>query len=281
MNIRGTIGLLLAAGLIAALGSACRGRVPAARPHAETVRLTSASGQAELLLVPPTVHGVVLFMHGLNSDQDELLDEAGLFPVRDALLAAHYAIAASESHGNNLGNPVSVADQVDLLTDVTSRLGAGWPVNILAFSMGGADALLSAAGGAILGLRAVALLSPLCDQLPYLQTDYRGDVQAAFGDSPDLSTVVARSDPMTLPAADYAGKTYEFWQSPADHIVPARQSGQMVAHLRGAGVVATLTPLTGNHGDLSQLNPADVVTLFDLVSQPTGIAAGPSTIEEK
>jgi pimeloyl-ACP methyl ester carboxylesterase len=271
MNTRSRFGVLLTLVVVAAAGSGCGTNVASPTPRAQSIRLTSASGQAELLLEPPKVHGIVLFMHGIDSNQNELLDDTGLFPIRDALLAAHYAIATSDAHGNNLGNPASVSDQVELLADVTTQLDARLPVDILAFSMGGADALLSAAQGNITGLRSVALLSPLCDQLPFLDGAYRGAVQTAFGDPSDatLETVVARSDPLKRPATDYAGKAYGFWQSPTDQIVPASQSRQMVAYLHQAGVQATLTKLNGNHGDLSELNPADVVKMFGTVALST------------
>jgi hypothetical protein len=71
------------------------------------------------------------------------------------------------------------------------------------------------------------------------------------------------NNPMAKPARSYVGYSYRFWQSPSDQVVPPSQSAAMVSYLATAGIRAPLTALTGNHGNLSKLRPADVVALFD------------------
>lgn len=229
--------------------------------------MRSATGQAELLLTPTAgkVIGLVVYMHGIDSDENQLLHDDQLFPITRALFAAGYAIVASNAHGNNAGNPVSVQDQREAVDDAEAHLPPIQRVNILAFSMGGLDALLTAAGRNLPKLHAIALLSPACDQLTFLNGSFRGVISTAFGgaDGDALLRAVSRNDPVTLAAAHFRGYAYHFWQSPGDHTVPASQTTRMIEHLRTGGVEASFTQINGDHGDLREVKPSDVVALFD------------------
>lgn len=228
--------------------------------------MTSATGQAELLLVPKghAPVGLVLFMHGLDSNQDQLLTNGGLRPVRDALLSAGYALMASDAHGDNAGNPASVQDQYDAYSDARTVLRISAPVYVLAFSMGGLDALLVAAKHVIPGLQALALLSPATDQQAFLKGRFGSKIAAAFSTAPGPGTINAIKawDPILAPATKFRGYRYSFWQSRSDQTVPYSQSTRMIAHLDSGGVRAPLHPLTGNHGNLSALEPKAVLDLF-------------------
>jgi poly(3-hydroxybutyrate) depolymerase len=47
-----------------------------------SVRMISRTGEAELLLRPSgSLRGLVVFMHGTGGDQNQLIDDSGLFPV--------------------------------------------------------------------------------------------------------------------------------------------------------------------------------------------------------
>jgi len=188
--------------------AACFGPVDAAQPPvARILHLRSATGQAELLMMPTTIKvtGLVVFMHGVDSDQNQPLHDDQLFPITRALLADGYAIVSSNGHGNNAGSPVSVQDQRDALDDAEAHLPPIETVNILAFSMGGLDALLTAAGHTFPKLHAVALLSPVCDQITFLNSSFRGVIASAFGGANGSALVQAvnRSDPVKLSAAKY------------------------------------------------------------------------------
>ena len=233
--------------------------------HVQMSTFTSSTGQPTLLLRPAgAVHGLVVYMHGLASDQNQLIQNAGLFPLRDALLAAGYAIIATNAHGNNGGNPASVADQLAAARDARSRLGGVRTVDVLAFSMGGLDALLVAASHRLPGLRALALLSPVVDQRPFLGGPYGDVIAAAFGNPPqsEVARLLRRSDPAVQPARRYIGYSYHFWHSPNDTTVPPIQSVAMSQYLRTAHITAPISRLTGEHGDLSALRPATVVRFF-------------------
>ena len=240
----------------------------AAQPDADVLRMTSATGQAELLLVPRHAHpsGLVVFMHGVDADQNQLLDDAGLAPVRDALLAAGFALVTSAAHGNNAGNPASVQDQFDAYSDATARLGPLPRIDVLGFSMGGLDALLVAGKHVIPQLHALALLSPATDQQYFLGTRFSGTVTSAFAfasfPTAGTFTAIRAWDPLLLPARNYAPYRIAFWHSLDDHTVPYSQSLAMAHSLRAAGIDAPIHPLTGGHGNLSALDPHAVLSLF-------------------
>jgi hypothetical protein len=264
-------GLCAVAVLAAGCGSssgrpAASTSVPAtAAPVPMTVTMTSSSGQAEVLLRPTgSVRGLVVFMHGFDSDQDQILGTSGFAPLRVALLSAGYAIVASDAHGNNFGNPASIQDQLDAVHDARAHLPRVRDVSILAFSMGGLDALLTASSHNLPGLRSVALISPAVDQTSFLTGPFANAITAAFGDPPvaQVPALVRRSDPLAQPVATYAGYAYHFWHSPGDSTVPVSQSQKMTRYLATGGISAQVTPLTGDHGDLTALRPRAVVQLF-------------------
>ena len=51
--------------------------------------------------------------------------------------------------------------------------------------------------------------------------------------------------------------------SPYDTTVPPTQTSNMVASMKSGGVKVRYSPLSGNHGDLSQLSPAAIVSWLD------------------
>ena len=230
----------------------------------DTVEITSSAGQAELLIKPAgSVAGLVVFMHGADADRTQILGKA-FRPLRTRLLAEHLAIVASDAHGDNMGNAAGVQDQVLAVRDARAHLGNIARVDILAFSMGGLDALLTAASHRVVGLQSVALLSPAVDQRTFLQGHLGNLIDKAFGypKAAQVAALLRTSDPALQPVARYRGYRYHFWHSPSDHTVPVAQSIVMSRTLAGAGVDTGVTALTGDHGDLSALRPQDVVDLF-------------------
>jgi pimeloyl-ACP methyl ester carboxylesterase len=203
----------------------------------------------------------VVFTHGYAGSQDQILQSSALFPLRDALVEAGYAIAASNGHGNNFGNPTSIEDQAQMIGDAESRLPGVTRIDLVGFSMGGLDALMLASEHRAPHLQAVLLLSPVCDQIAYLGSYFGGSIRAAFGHATGSAPpVIARSDPERQDPQSFSGVRYWFWMSPDDTTVPPAQTASMVGILKRAGVGVRYSPLSGNHGDLSQLPPAVVVS---------------------
>ena len=229
------------------------------------IRMTSPAGQGEVLLLPRgPVRGLVLFTHGYAGSQDQILSSSAFFPLRDALEEAGYAIAATNAHGNNFGNPTSIEDQVQLMDDAEGRLPGVTAVDLVGFSMGGLDALMLASQHRVPRLRAVVLLSPVCDQIAYLGSDFGGSIRAAFAHAKGSAPpVIARSDPERQDPRSFIGSRFWFWMSPDDTTVPPSQTSSMVGILRSVGVDVRYSPLSGNHGDLSQLSPAAVVSWLE------------------
>jgi pimeloyl-ACP methyl ester carboxylesterase len=263
---RALIMLLVAAGASFGLVACAHQSVKLAAAGPFTVtRMTSPAGQGEVLLLPQgRVRGLVVFTHGYAGSQDQILQTPALFPIRDALEETGYAIASTNADGNNFGNPTSIEDQVQLLHDAESRLPGVTSVDLVGFSMGGLDALMLASEHRVPGLQAVVLLSPVCDQVAYLSSYFGGSIRAAYGHARGSAPpVIARSDPERQNPQSFAGPRYWFWMSPDDHTVPPAQTASMVGILRSAGVDVRYSPLSGNHGDLSQLPPATVASWLE------------------
>jgi pimeloyl-ACP methyl ester carboxylesterase len=229
------------------------------------VHMKSPSGQAEILLRPRTeVVGLVVFDHGYGGNQNQILKAGTLRPLRDALAQAGYAIAASESHGNNFGDPASVQDQSDLVHDAESQLPFVNRVEVIGFSMGGVDALLTASEHAVPDLKSVVLLSAVCNQIPFLTGQLGRPIRAAFGNRKGqaLLAALSPSDPERRDPHSYVGYRYWFWQSPQDRTVPPVQAASMIAWLHSAGADVRFSLLNGPHGDLKELTPGRIVDFF-------------------
>jgi pimeloyl-ACP methyl ester carboxylesterase len=226
------------------------------------IHMTSATKQGEILLLPRApARGLVVFTHGYAGSEDQILQSSALFPLRDALTEAGFAIAASNAHGNNYANPTSIDDLVQLVSDARSRLPAVTRIDLVGFSMGGLDALMLTSEHRVPNVQAVLLLSPVCDQIAYLGSYFGGAIRAAFGHATGAAPpVIARSDPENQNPQSFRGSRYWFWMSPDDTTVPPAQTASMVAILKSAGVDVRYSPLTGNHGDLSNLSVGAVVS---------------------
>ena len=183
---RALITFLVVAGVPLGLVACGSQSTKAATTPFTVTRMTAAGGQREVLLVPRgPVKGLVLFSHGYAGSQDQILQSSNLFPFRDALASSGYAIASTNAHGNNFGNPTSIDDQVQLLRDSEARLPGLSRIDIVSFSMGGLDTLMLASEHRVPGLQAVVLLSPVCDQIAYLSSYFGGSIRAGSGTPKD------------------------------------------------------------------------------------------------
>lgn len=240
-------------------------RAPGAAAPFTVVRMTSPTGQHEVLLLPRApIRGLVVFTHGYGGSEDQILQSSDLFPLRDTLTDAGFAIAASNAHGNSYANPTSIDDLVQLVSDARSRLPRLPRIDLVGFSMGGLGALMLASEHRVPSVDAVLLLSPVCDQISYLSSYFGGAIRAAFGHAKGSAPpVIAKSDPERQNPQTFRGARYWFWMSPDDTTVPPAQTASMVSILKTEGVNVRYSPLTGNHGDLSHLSVGAVVTWLD------------------
>jgi pimeloyl-ACP methyl ester carboxylesterase len=265
MRLKGLLSALIVAAASLGLVACDHQSAKAVSGPFTVTRMTSPAGQREVLLLPRgPAKGLVVFSHGYGDSQDQILTFSALSPLRNALEEAGFAIAASNAHGNNYANPGSIEDQVQLIHDAENRLPGVARVDLVAFSMGGLDALMLASEHRVSGLQAVVLLSPVCDQIAYLSSYFGGAIRAAFGHAKGSAPpVIARSDPERQDPESFSGSRYWFWMSPDDTTVPPAQTASMVRILKSAGVDVRFSPLSGNHGNLSKLSPAAVVSWLE------------------
>lgn len=114
--------------------------------HYEDVQFTTSDGlKLKGWYIPPQNGKVIIFLHGLGSDRQELLDEAGLTVAKGygALLFDMRACGESEGTIATLGynERLDIHAAVDF---VHSRAGANTPLALFGHSMGSGAALLAA-----------------------------------------------------------------------------------------------------------------------------------------
>jgi hypothetical protein len=220
-------------------------------------------GQAAALITPKQrTSKVVVYMHGAGERIESAFRDVAKDGTFKTLLDAGYALAATDAHGDNWGNPASVQDQLALVAELRER---GLPdVYVLALSMGGLD------GFQVLGrtpVKAWAGIFPACDLASVWDVGlYRGQIRAAYdlGASASPRGALRGRSPVSIDPPDEL--PMRFWASPGDRVIPMRPNTAAcaaIARRRGARVEVTTT--RGDHGDISNYDPAGVLRLFDSV----------------
>jgi dienelactone hydrolase len=138
---------------------------------------------------------------------------------------------------------------------------------LIAESMGGLAAMQLAAR--VADVRAVVALYPVCDlRTMEHKPQYAAAIEKAWATS-DRSVV----SPVAVPAVPLT-----IWASPDDTVVSAaRNAAVCAAEARKAGAPVTYVHTTGDHGDLSNVHPAEVLTFFD--AHRTAAAMRPAVSE--
>ena len=218
-------------------------------------------GQAAALITPrQRTSKVVVYMHGAGERIDTAFRDVAKDGTFKMLLDAGYALAATDAHGDNWGNPASVQDQLALVAELRTR---DLPdVYVLALSMGGLD------GFQVLGrvaVKAWAGIFPACHLASVWDVGlYRGQIRAAYGLSARASPRGALRGRSPVSIDPPAGLPMRFWASPDDRVIPTRPNTAAcaaIARRRGARVEVTTT--RGDHGHISNYDPAGVLKLFE------------------
>lgn len=216
------------------------------------VETTTVAGQSVTILHPKTrqTTKVVVYMHGNEELGDAIATSPDKERVVRGLLEAGYTVAASDAHGNNWGNPASVTDQRVLMRTLRAR--GLTDIYVLAQSAGGLDALATLNEK---GVRAWAGIYPVCDlRSVYRLGVYREVIDAAYDSAP--RRVVAIPDRLRI--------RFILWASPQDTQVPKTQNADVCARrFRTAGAHVTEISTTGDHGDPSNFDAAQIVKFFD------------------
>ena len=218
-------------------------------------------GQPAALITPKRrTSKVVVYMHGAGERIESAFRDVAKDGTFKTLLDAGYALAATDAHGDNWGNPASVQDQIALVAELRER---GLPdVYVLALSMGGLD------GFQVLGrtpVKAWAGIFPACHLASVWDLGlYRGQIRAAYGLSASASPRGALRGRSPVPIDPPQGLPMRFWASPGDRVIPTRPNTAAcaaIARRRGARVEVTTT--RGDHGHISNYDPAGVLALFE------------------
>ena len=249
-------------------GTGCGGEADEPAPPARSPDEVQADiarfevrGQAAALITPKQrTSKVVVYMHGAGERIESAFRDVAKDGTFKTLLDAGYALAATDAHGDNWGNPASVRDQLALVAELRER---GLPdVYVLALSMGGLD------GFQVLGrvpVKAWAGIFPACDLASVWDLGlYRGQIRAAYGLSARASprSALRGRSPVSIDPPE--GLPMRFWASPADRVIPTRPNTAAcaaIARRRGARVEVTTT--RGDHGHISNYDPAGVLALFE------------------
>lgn len=261
--MRAAVGVSLLCLLLAVAGCGADGPKPApttSSAEADIERF-EVRGQAAALITPePRTERVVVYMHGAGERIETAFRDVAKNDTFMTLLKAGYALAATDAHGDNWGNPASVQDQLALIAKLRDQ--GLREVYVLALSMGGLD------GMQVLGrveVKAWAGIFPACQLASVWDRGlYRGQIRAAYGLSSHESprSALRGRSPVTIDPP--AGLPMRFWASPGDRVIPKRANTDAcaaIARRRGARVEVTTT--RGDHGDPSNYDAAGVLGLFE------------------
>ncbi|MFD4369695.1 alpha/beta hydrolase [Rhodococcus sp. NPDC058521] len=227
------------------------------------------SGDAVLLYVPNTVNKgqpieLVHYLHGRTGTY-EVIDER--HHLRDALLAAGYAVACPQLHGDQWGNRLA-QDDLGALDD---WIAEQWPVKrrfVIGESMGGTTAA-NMVRLRELAVDAVVFIAPsLSMQAVWDRNDEaRASLIGAFGVNPDGTDLSARTrewDVTRHDPAAYEGVHLMVFASPDDPIANvAAVTGPWMDAVRDAKAQVYFTEVSGDHVSDDHFRPDDVVAFFD------------------
>lgn len=183
--------------------------------------------------------GLVVYAHGSGQTAESIRDRDHAHLMAD-LLNAGYVVASSDAAGNAWGNPASVQDYVDLVTEVrnTRKIGG---VFVIGESMGGLPSLQLL--DRISGVQAWVGIFPVTD--------------ARTVDGAEATAAVA---PV---AVRNTGVPLLMFASPDDTRVPKAQNADVfAATMRAKGATVSVVSTRGNHGDPSNFDSARIVEFF-------------------
>lgn len=231
-----------------------------AEPHVEKYDYLRVyvDGQSTLGLskrgAPPT--RLVIFFHGLDSDEHILTGDAVHQKLTDTLVDNGFAIVASKAGGNAYGNPDSQRDYLELGRVAAHHYRVN-DVYLLAESMGTVAAVNVLAAGIGPQIRALAAISPALD-LNSAPQQYHFGINAVFPDR----RVLERVNPINLPPESVAGRNLRFYASPNDSLV-GRDANALAFQARFGSVAnISVVECAGGHVDPSCYQGDDIARWF-------------------
>lgn len=202
---------------------------------------------------------LAIYFHGRGGTVDDHMTDAWV----TALKNDGWMVAGAQMHDDHWGSPNAIQDLRELYASIQSYNPVS-EVMFIGASMG--------AMGAWSGLRKADLpvigaymTMPVCDLQNRWDTGgiYPGQIKAAYGftDDADFPAISAAYNPMTVPLSEFPDIRYRFSASPADTTVTdVAHAIPMQARLNGIATVEnSYRATTGNHGDGSHFNSADIL----------------------
>jgi hypothetical protein len=216
---------------------------------------------------------VVMYFHGVGENDRDVWGDSNKATLD--LQSAGYIVASSNVHGDNWGNQTSIDDGFNLYEYLRTVAPIG-PVLILSQSMGGPTGLQTLADTRIPGVCGWAGIYPVIN-LAYEYATYptfAALIKTAFGiaaDGSDYAAKTAGYDVALLADTAFRHRTnptgdgvpLRFYASAGDTVVPKAQNtdpfaARVAAHHAEADVVVC----SGDHGDISHFQSADLLAFF-------------------
>jgi predicted alpha/beta hydrolase family esterase len=199
--------------------------------------------------------GLVVFFHGLDTDEHSMISDPTHKQLTDSLLNAGYAVVSSNAGGNSYGNPASRQNYLDLARMAAYHYHVT-DIYLLAESMGAIAAVDILATPDTLPVRGLAAISPALD-LDNAPPPYRSAIEAAYpGQSIDSVS------PMNLPPDQLLGKKVRFYASQDDKIVPTADNAAAFEDRFGTAAAISIVPCTGGHLAPSCIQGDDIVRWY-------------------
>jgi pimeloyl-ACP methyl ester carboxylesterase len=248
------------AALAVVLAVVCTAVTSCAEPHVEKYDYLRVyvDGQSTLGLskrgAPPT--RLVIFFHGLDTDEHVLTADGMHQKLTDALIDNGFAVVASKAGGNAYGNPDSQRDYRELARVAAMHYRVG-DVYLLAESMGTIAAVNLLAESDVVRVRGLAAISPALDLLT-APPQYRAAIAAVYPDK----AVLERVNPLNLPPEALAGKNLRFYASPDDPVVASNANALAFQSRFGSVANISVVPCTGEHMNESCVQGDDIARWF-------------------
>lgn len=188
---------------------------------------TDSGGVNVRYWVPPTPNGqLVIFCRQLGGSE-LIVSSYWAYPLVHAAIRAGASVVASRAHSDTWGNDASLTDVVNEYT-LMNGINSVSRVVLVGASMGGLDALLTAAKGNLPAgkVKGVYLIDPVTDlSWAYTATSggtpnaFQASINAAYSVS-SFASIPAGHDPRnSFAASAYAGLRMRFYASTADTTV--------------------------------------------------------------
>ena len=198
--------------------------------------------------------GLVIFFHGLDTDEYVLTGDKVHRRLTDQLVDAGFAVVASKAGGNAYGNAASQHNYRELGRVAVKHYQVA-DVYLLAESMGTVAAVNLLASSETFRIRGLAAINPVLDlnSAPPGQAD----IAKRYRDE-SLGSV----NPMKLPLDSLRGKNMRFYVSHDDSLAATEEHAAAFQTRFGSAAKISIVPCKGGELDPSCIQGTDIVRWF-------------------